>query len=132
MPTTRGRLVQQNQVVYDQVDFFQSDDFTRVPGLTPSSLVLQVFFENVPQPWPLVNGLPTTDAQVASGNVYFNEIAGSPGFYTVRWRPNAIGYWRLIITYTAGQQIDGQDYDVVSSVPTVESGLSASFIKPDC
>lgn len=132
MATTRGRLVQNNQVVYDQVDFFQSDGFTRVTGLSASTVVLNVFFENVPQPWPLANGIPVSDAQVASGYVYFNEVPGSPGYYNVRWRPNAIGYWRLLITYVPGQQIEAQDYDVVSGLPSVETGLSASFIKPDC
>lgn len=132
MATTRGRLVQQNQVVYDQVDFFQSDGFTRVTGLTFSGVSLNAFFENVAQPWPLVNGLGVTDAQIASGQVYFNEVPGSPGYYNIRWRPNAIGFWRLLITYAPGQQIEAQDYDVVQSQPIVESGLSASFIKPDC
>ncbi len=132
MATTRGRLVQNNQVVYDQVDFFQSDGFMRVTGLTFSGVVLNAFFENVAQPWNLVNGIGVTDAQVSSGYVFFNEVPGSPGYYNVRWRPNALGFWRLLITYVPGQQIEAQDYDVVSSLPTVESGLSASFIKPDC
>jgi hypothetical protein len=132
MATTRGRIVQQNQVVYDQVDFFQSDGFTRVTGLTYTGVVLNAFFENVAQPWPLANGLTVTDAQVASGYVYFNEVPGSPGYYNIRWRPNAIGYWRLLITYVPGQQIEAQDYDVISSAPAIEGGLSASFIKPDC
>ncbi len=130
--TTRGRLVQQNQVVYDQVDFFQSDGFTRVTGLTSTTVVLNAFFENVPQPWQLTNGIPVSDAQVASGYVYFNEVPGAPGYYNIRWRPNAVGYWRLLVTYAPGQQIEAQDYDVVQGVPQVESGLSASFIKPDC
>lgn len=130
--TTRGRVVQQNQVVYDQVDYFQSDGFTRVTGLTYSGVILNTFFENVAQPWPLSNGLLVTDAQVASGYVYFNEVPGSPGYYNIRWRPNAIGYWRLLVTYVPGQQIEAQDYDVVAGYPVVETGLSASFIKPEC
>ncbi len=132
MATTRGRLVQQNQVVYDQVDFFQSDGFTRVTGLTFSGVQLAVFFENVAQPWPLAQGLGVNDAQVASGQVYFNEVPGNPGYYNIRWRPNAVGYWRLLVTYVPGQQIEAQDYDVIQGAPTIESGLSASFIKPDC
>jgi hypothetical protein len=132
MATTRGRIVQQNQVVYDQVDFFQSDGFTRITGLTYTGVVLNTFFENLAQPWPLADGLTVTDAQVASGYVFFNEVPGSPGYYNVRWRPNAIGFWRLLITYVPGQQIEAQDYDVISSAPAIEGGLSASFIKPDC
>jgi hypothetical protein len=132
MATTRGRIVQQNQIVYDQVDFFQSNGFTRVTGLTYTAVLLNVFFENVAQPWPLADGLIVTDAQVASGYVYFNELPGSPGYYNIRWRPNGLGYWRLLVTYVPGQQIEAQDYDVVSSAPVVETGLSASFLKPEC
>jgi len=130
MATTRGRVVQANQVVLDQVDFFQSNGFTRVVGLVPASLVSQIFYNNVLQPWPLVSGLGVMDAQVVSGWIYFNEVAGAPGFYNVRFRPNALGYWRNILTYPAGQQMGAQDYDVVQSAPAMEQGLNASFIKP--
>jgi hypothetical protein len=132
MATTRGRLVFANQTVDDQADFFQSDGFTRVTGLTPAQLVGQIFFDNQLQPWPLISGANLTDTQIASGNVYWLEVPGSPGIYSVRFRPNALGYWRLLITYTAGQQISGQDYDVTSAPPSVDQGLKASFLKPDC
>jgi hypothetical protein len=130
MATTRGRVVQANQVVLDQVDFFQPDGFTRVVGLIPASLVSQIFYNNTIQPWPLVSGLGVTDAQVTSGRVYFNEVPGSPGFYNVRFRPNALGFWRNLLTYPPGLQISAQDFDVVQSLPTSEGGLHASFIKP--
>jgi hypothetical protein len=132
MSTTRGRLVYANQVVHDQADFFQSDGFTRVTGLTLVQLQMSVFFNNVVQPWHFVTGVGITDAQVASGKIYWSELPTNPGFYNVRWRPNALGYWRLIITYPAGQQIMGQDYDVVPGGVTVDSGLRESFIKPTC
>lgn len=131
MATTRGRLVQANQVVLDQVDFFQPDGFTRVVGLIPSSLVSQIFYNNTIQPWPLVSGLGVNDTQVTSGRVYFNEVPGSPGFYNVRFRPNALGFWRNLLTYPVGQQISAQDYDVVQSTTIMEGGITASFIKPD-
>ena len=130
MATTRGRIVQANQVVLDQVDFFQSDGFTRVVGLIPSSLVSQIFYNNTLQPWLLISGLGVTDAQVSSGQIYFNEVPGSPGFYNVRFRPNALGFWRNLLTYPAGQQISAQDFDVVQGTPVVGSDLNASFIKP--
>ena len=132
MGTTRGRLVYANQTVDDQADFFQSDGFTRVTGLTPAQLTSQIFFDNQLQPWPLISGIGLTDTQIASGSIYWLEVPGSPGIYSVRFRPNSIGYWRLLITYTAGQQIMGQDYDVSSAPPTVDQGLKASFLKPDC
>ena len=135
MATTRGRVVQANQVVLDQVDFFQPDGFTRVTGLIPASLVSQIFFNNTIQPWPLISGLGITDAQVSSGKVYFNEVPGNPGFYNVRFRPNALGFWRNLLTYPVGMQISAQDFDVVASAPAMEQGLHASFLKPtgsDC
>jgi hypothetical protein len=132
MATTRGRLVYANQTVDDQADFFQSDGFTRVTGLTTSNLSMQIFFDNQLQPWAFVTGANLTDTQIASGSVYWLEVPGSPGIYSVRFRPNAIGYWRLLITYAAGQQISGQDYDVTAPAPTVDQGLKASFTKPDC
>ena len=129
MATTRGRVVQANQVVLDQVDFFQPDGFTRVTSLVPASLVSQLFFNNVQQPWPLVSGLGVTDQQITAGFVYFNELPGQPGFYSVRFRPNSLGYWRNLLTYSAGMQIAAQDFDVVQSAPAMESGIHASFIK---
>lgn len=129
MATTRGRLVQINQVIIDQADFFEADGFTRVIGIIPGDLTEELFFNNVLQPWPLVDGSGVPDSQVKSGNVYWNEVPGSPGIYNVRFRPNALGYWRLLITYAAGTQIMGQDYDVVAQTTSVESGLKASFVK---
>jgi hypothetical protein len=131
MATTRGRIVQANQIVLDQVDFFQPDGFTRVVGLTPGQLVSQIFFNNTMQPWPLVAGLGVTDAQVAAGRVYFNEIPGSPGFYNVRFRPNAVGFWRNLLAYPAGTQDAAQDFDVIASTGALEAGIKSSFIKPD-
>jgi hypothetical protein len=127
MATTRGRIVQANQTVIDQVDFFQSDGFTRVTGLTVGQLVSHLFLNNVLQPWLFVSGLGVTDAQVNAGNVYFNEIPGSPGYYSVRFRPTTVGFWRNLLDYSAGQQIAAQDFDVVISMPGPE-GLTASFI----
>lgn len=132
MVITRGRLVYANQTVVDQSDFFQVDGFTRVTGLTVSQLTCQLFFDNSLQPWPFVTGAGFTDIQIAAGYVYWLEVPGSPGIYSVRFRPTSVGYWRLIITYPAGTQISAQDYDVIATPPTVDTGLKASFIKPPC
>lgn len=130
--TTRGRLVDNNQTVLDQADFFESDGFTRALGLVPAQLGSQLFFQNAIQPWPLISGVGISDSQIVSGRIYWLEVPGSPGIYNVRWRPNAVGYWRLIITYPAGQQIVGQDYDVVQVASQTATGLKASFMKPHC
>lgn len=127
MPTTRGRLVFNNQVVYDQADYFQFDGYTRVAGLVPSDLVCEVYYNNSPQPWPLVSGSGVLEGQVASGHVYWDQIPGGP--YGVRWRPNAVGYWRVLIAYPHGTQVLAQDYDVNSGTGIIPpgGGLKASF-----
>ena len=58
--TTRGRLVYANQTVVDQADFFQSDGYTRVTGLVPANLVMQLFFDNQLQPWTFITGANLT------------------------------------------------------------------------
>lgn len=130
--TTRGRLVQINQVVFDQADFFQSDGFTRVLGITATGgqITSVTFKDNIEQPWPLTDGIGVLDSQVTSGKIYWNEIPSEAGHYNVRWLPNATGFWRILITFTSGTQILGQDYDVLASPPIVSSGLTASFTKP--
>lgn len=126
MGTTRGRLVYTNQVVYDQADYFQADGYSRVTGIVPAQLILQVYYNNTQMPWSIVSGIGVPEASVASGRVYWQEIPGGP--YGIRFRPNAVGYWRVLITWPFGRQIMGQDYDVNagSGIPET-SGLRASF-----
>lgn len=126
MATTRGRLVYSNQVVYDQADFFQLDGFTRVPGLTIANVTSELYFNNTRLPWVLVSGLNVSDSQTVAGKIYWLPITNGP--YGVRFRPNQVGYWRLIITYTVGNQIVAQDYDVnPGSGINAPTGLRASF-----
>lgn len=123
-----GRLIPTNRVVIDQADILAPDDYTRITGLTVADLTATLFYNNVAQPWTLVSGSTVTDAQVATGTVYFNEITGQPGFYSVRFRPNAVGFWRLVIDYSAGSRLVGLGFDVVPEMPLVASGLKASFV----
>src|SRR4051812_33893693 len=110
---TRGqRRVSINQTVFDQADFFQNDGFTRQAGLTLVDLASQLFFNNVLQPWTLTDGAPVPDSHTRAGSIYFNEITGATGHYSVRLRPSASGYWRLVLVYAVGQQILTRDYDV--------------------
>ena len=128
MPTTRGRLVFNNQVVFDQADFFGPDGFTRAPGLTPSQLILEVYLDNELQSWPLVLGVGITESMVVSGHVYFDTLPGV--VYGIRWRPNATGYWRLILSYPVGFQVLAQDYDVEPGTGAAPpgGGLKVSFV----
>lgn len=126
---TRGRIVQANQVVLAQADFFEPDGFTRVAWLGPGSIEAQLFSNNTALAWTLVSGVAVTDAQVNAGQIYFSEIAGVLGFYSVRFRPDGLGYWRLVLSYPTGRQTCVLEFDVVQSAPAMETGLRASFIK---
>lgn len=123
-----GRLIPINRVVLDQADIFAPDDFTRVTGLTVADLTATLFYNNAAQPWTFTSGATVMDAQVAAGSVYFNEITGQPGFYSVRFRPNAVGFWRLCLGYAAGPRALAFGYDVVQEPPLVASGLKSSFV----
>ena len=121
----KWRLVPSNQTIFDLVDIFQNDGFTRISGLAP--LQAQVFFGNVPQPWTTVSGAVVSDAQVVAGYIYWNEVGPGLGTYGIRWRPNAVGFWRLVFAYPTIPQIVTLDYDVTVSNPS-DSGLTVSFI----
>lgn len=129
MTTTRGRLVKINQPVIDQAVFFAPDGFTRVLGLTISDITGEVYLNNVLQPWPLADGSSLTDGMVAVGRLYFHEIPSAGGNYSVRFRPNAVGYWRILVSYPAGTQVLAQDYDVISEPLGATGGLKTSFVK---
>jgi len=124
--TTRGRLLRVNQLIIDQADFFQLDGYHRVTGLGVIDVQVQLFHDNVPQPWVLTSGSGVTDAKVAAGKVYFSEISGAAGCYSVRFRPNVGGYWRLLISYPTGQQTLAQDYDVTLEPTSVKGTIKAS------
>jgi hypothetical protein len=128
--TRVNRNVFNNQTIDGMVDFFQIDGFTRVNGLNTSTVTTTVWFNNVLQPWGLVPGSTVTDGQVASGSVYFNEVVGQSGYYSVRFRPNALGYWRILVVYPTGTQIVSLEYDVVSEPPPPDQGLKAAFVRP--
>lgn len=120
------RVVPANTLVYDQLDWFQGDFFTRIGGIGVGDLGLVVFVNNAVTAWPLVTGVGVTDAQVKPGNIYFQEL--TTGYYGVRFRPNALGYWRLDFRYATGAQAISLDYDVVSKLDAVASGLHANFV----
>lgn len=126
-----NRRVEANQTVVDQADLFQGNGYDRVAGVLHGAITLKVFWNNVTQSWPMADGTGLTDAQIQSGRVYWNEIPGAPGFYSVRFRPTGVGFWRLSLTYPAGSQARVLDYDVyLESTATHQTGLRASFTKP--
>lgn len=122
-----SRLTPNNLVVFDQADFFEGNGFTRLTGLVVGQLGSGLFFNNVLQPWPLVSGSLVTDALAVSAKVYWTEIPSAPGYYSVRFRPNGVGYWRLVLTYAAGTQTLIFDHDVIGASPSTD--LVSSFFQ---
>ncbi len=123
--TFRTRLVQINQLIYDQVDLFSANQYTRIAGVVPADVTLTLFLNNTVVAWPLLDGSVVSDAQVVSGSVYWDALPNQG--YGLRFFPNSLGHWNLLINYPGTSQIVGIDFDVVNLPLAVESGLTAGF-----
>jgi|WetSurMetagenome_2_1015567.scaffolds.fasta_scaffold230182_2 hypothetical protein len=123
-----SRTINVSKLVFDQVDLFMADGKTRAQSVSIGDLNLKVFFKGSRIEWPLVSGTNVQDLQVTAGQVYWTEFES--GFYTLRFFPNVLGAWRILLTYPAYDQAVSLSYDVAQPtfVP-VSSGIRASFIK---
>jgi hypothetical protein len=122
-----SRRAEASKVVFDQLDLFLADGKTRAQDVPVSALYLRVYVNGTQADWPLVSGAGVTDVQIAAGKVYWTEF--STGFYSVRFFPNQIGIWRVILTYPIYDQAVSLSYDVVPQVGFPGGlGLRSSFI----
>jgi hypothetical protein len=127
-----GRLLSAGSLVRDQIDLYlPSGSINRIQGYALSGLSLALFFNNSPVAWPLADGTLVPDSSVSAGTVYFNEIQGSPGFYSVRFFPDAVGFWRIVLTAAPLQTERVLSYDVApaGSFKSGQGGLIASFVE---
>lgn len=125
-----ARLIQAGALARDQIDVYQSG--IRVQGIDVSSLTLSLFTDNVLVPWTLIDGSKVPDASIVAGSVFFHEIPGAPGFYSVRFFPDRTGFWRLSVKYLPVEVIREYDALPASSAifsPPIPSGLTPSFVK---
>jgi hypothetical protein len=123
-----SRTVNVSKLVLDQVDLFRVDGKTRAQNVAVGDLNLKLFFNGSQVEWPLVDGAGVQDLQVTAGQVYWTEFL--TGFYTIRFFPNVVGSWRILLTYPAFDQAVSLAYDVeLPSFVPVSSGIRASFIK---
>lgn len=114
-------------LIRDQLDFyFPTNSKARLVGVQAASLLTHLFFNNEPLMWPLYDGTTVVDASISAGTIYFNEISFSPGYYAVRFFPDKIGFWRLIVANPsiATEQILAYDIHASSCAP---NGLQFSF-----
>lgn len=127
-PSASPRQVTAGRLVFDQIDLFQVDGMTRVQDVAASALFARLFFNDKQVNWPVVSGVGVPDLRVAAGKVYWTEI--SAGFYSVRFFPNAVGNWRLLLTYAAGNQAVSLTYQTTPlASPPGGPGLRASFFR---
>jgi hypothetical protein len=125
-----ARQVPAGCLIRDQIDLYMPNgSINRVTGESYTSLGLAVFADNSVIAWPLADGTTVADSSVSAGTIYFNEIVGSPGYYSVRFFPDRIGFWRLIFREaTLGEEVI-LSYDVTPARPGPASNeLNATFV----
>ena len=125
-----GRSVSAGLLIRDQVDFFlPGGGMNRVSGIVVSQLGLSAFVENGLLSWPIADGTAVPASSISAGTVWFNEISGAPGFYSVRLFPDRTGYWRIVIRNAALNMEASREFDVVPAGPLgPPNGLNASFV----
>jgi hypothetical protein len=126
-----SRLLAAGAVVYEQLDFYNPPT-VRAIGVVPANLTLILFLNNQLLSWPLEDGSAIADSSISAGSIYFNEISGSNGYYSVRFYPHQIGFWRMIIKHNALSQEIIKEFDIIASgslKPTSSTGLNASFVQ---
>ncbi len=109
-----GRIISAGSLCYGQADFYVPvGSFTRPAGILFSNVQLRVFLNNALVSWPVLDGSGVSDASVSAGKIYFNEISGSTGFYAVRFFPDRVGAWRLVLQIPAYAVESVLDFDAL-------------------
>lgn len=126
-----SRIISAGSIAYSHADFYQPNgSITRLSGIVPANLSLSLFSNSTVLAWPLLDGSNITDSDISSGTVYFEEIVGASGFYLVRFFPDRIGFWRMVLTDQVLLEEVITEYDVVPAgvfKTAPGAGLSASF-----
>jgi hypothetical protein len=124
-----GRIISAGSLARAQADFFfPTGSSNRITNILYSSIQSKLFFNNSILPWQLVDGTSVLDSSISAGKIYFNEISGNLGYYSVRFFPDKIGFWRLILKNISSDPEVVLEFDTTS--PQAPSGgLNASFTK---
>ena len=117
-----SRITFSNYVIHDQIDLKYGGG-GRITGQTFEDITLVIFHNNARLDWNL-SGEILPPSIVNSGTVYFYEISGSPGFYSVVFMPHLVGFFRVVISYD-GQEII-REYDVLPDM-TISYDTNVSF-----
>lgn len=124
-----SRLVPAASLIRDQVDFYDPPgSVTRATGISVGDIIVTVFANNVALAWTTLDGTAVPDSSISAGTVYFNEIPGNPGFYSIRFFPDRIGFWRIVVSDSAISAESVREFDVApAGTFSPSNGLNASF-----
>jgi hypothetical protein len=87
---------------------------------------LKMFVDETLVSWSLLSGVNIPNVRVTSGKVYWTEI--HPGYYTIRFFPNLLGLWRVILEIPSVHQTASLTYEVTQRVTSpFGSGMKTSF-----
>lgn len=123
--TTRSNII--NMLVYEQIDLFMLDGITRAQGVPLTALTSKLFYGSEGEPWVLVSGTGVPDEQVVPGYLYWDEF--ETGYYSIRFKPNVVGIWRLILLCAALNTGVSVTYSVEPVAYPMNTGLQVSFIR---
>lgn len=121
-----ARVITAGKLAFDQVDIITPGTINRVAGVNVADLTLNAFWNDSVLSWGFADGLSTANCSISAGTFYFNEMVGANGFYVVRFLPDKVGYWRIVIRHESLGVEQTRDFDAVAALPT-HSGLNASF-----
>jgi hypothetical protein len=128
-----SRIIPAGSIAYGQVDIYlPGPGFNRIVGLNASAASLTAFINNAQLTWTLMNGTSIPDSSVSAGFVYFNEILGSAGYYSVRFFPDRTGFWRIILKFSSIPAEIVLEYQVAPAglfEPQAKGSLIASTTK---
>lgn len=121
-----GRNVPAASLIRGQIDLY-SAGVTRAVGVVPGDLTLKVFHNNSPRAWTLLDGSAVPDSSISSGSVYFHEVSGTAGYYAIRFFPDLVGFWRIVLTHPILVAEVVLEFDVSAPAASPSGGLNASF-----
>ncbi len=123
-----GRSVSAGCLIRDQADFYLPGGTQRASGISVSQVSLDAFSDNGLLEWPIADGSAVADSSISAGTIYFSEIYGAPGFYSIRFFPDRVGYWRMVLRVSAFGSEAIREYDITPSSSSPSNGLNASFL----
>lgn len=106
-----------NQLAYDTVIPTLNGDSARpVTGLTYSNFTADVVINGGYMPWEVLSSANVNVMDVLPNKIYVNEVSIGSGVYSIKWWPSQVGFFHIIMKWTAGNQYYDMKYDIVPSV----------------